>query len=61
MVDSTSIEVHRRAKRAKTDRMDVNKLPVQLWQYLQTGKPSAGAIVVDWQIKLSDQARSQAA
>jgi len=33
VVDSSSIEVNRRARRAKTDRMDVGKLPTMLMRY----------------------------
>lgn len=37
------------------------KLLIKLWQYLQTGQPPEGAIVVDWQIKVNGKARPMAA
>ena len=37
------------------------KLLIKLWQYLQTGQPPEGAIVVDWQIKVTGKARPIAA
>jgi transposase len=37
------------------------KLLIKLWQYLQTGQPPEGAIVVDWQIKVNGNARPIAA
>lgn len=37
------------------------KLLIQLGQYLQTGQPPEGAIVVDWQIKVNGKARPMAA
>jgi transposase len=37
------------------------KLLIQLWQYLQTGQPPEGAIIVDWQIKVNGKTRPIAA
>jgi transposase len=34
VVDSSSIEVNRKARRAKTDRLDVRKLLAQLWRWV---------------------------
>jgi len=39
VVDSSSIEVNRRARRAKTDRLDGRKLLTMLWRY-ETGEPT---------------------
>ncbi len=51
VVDSSSIEVNRRQRRAKNDRLDAGKLLVQLWRYLETGVPPVGAELVDWRTK----------
>lgn len=37
------------------------KLLIKLWQYLETGQPPEGAIVVDWQAKVNGKARPLAA
>ena len=42
VVDSSSIEVNRRARRAKTDRMDVEKLLAMLLRYVGGERRSGG-------------------
>ena len=44
VVDSSSIEVNRRARRAKTDGLDVRKLGTMLFRYLQ-GEPDVWHVV----------------
>jgi transposase len=44
VVDSSSIEVNRRARRAKTDRLDGHKLLTMLWRY-ETGEASVWRVV----------------
>lgn len=44
VVDSSSIEVNRRARRAKTDRLDVRKLGTMLFRHLQ-GEPAVWHVV----------------
>ena len=43
VVDSSSIEVDRRKRRAKTDRIDARKLLIDLWRYLEYGVVPEGA------------------
>src|SRR5262249_16389036 len=42
VVDASSIEVNRRQRRAKTDRMDVKKMGCQLIRYLRGGRERWG-------------------
>ena len=44
VVDSASIEVNRRAKRAKTDKLDVKKLLTMLIRY-DSGEPKVWSVV----------------
>lgn len=44
VVDSSSIEVNRRARRAKTDRLDARKLLAMLWRY-ENGERTAWRVV----------------
>jgi transposase len=44
VVDAASIEVHRRAKRAKTDRLDVGKL-VAMWMRYHQGEKKVWSVV----------------
>jgi transposase len=70
VVDSSSIEVNRRARRAKTDRLDVGKLlqllmrhaagERRVWSVVQVPTPEAGAarqLTREWQTVRADRTR----
>ena len=54
VVDSSSIEVNRRARRAKTDRLDVGKLLTMLLRYHQ-GEPKVWSVVHVPSVEIEDQ------
>jgi len=54
VVDSSSIEVNRRARRAKTDRLDVGKLLSMLLRYHQ-GEPKVWSVVHVPSVEVEDQ------
>lgn len=54
VVDSSSIEVNRRARRAKTDRLDVGKLLTMLLRYHQ-GEPRVWSVVHVPSVEVEDQ------
>lgn len=54
VVDSSSIEVNRRARRAKTDRLDVGKLLTMLLRYHQ-GEPKVWSVVHVPSVEVEDQ------
>lgn len=54
VVDSSSIEVNRRARRTKTDRLDVGKLLTMLLRYHQ-GEPKVWSVVHVPSVEVEDQ------
>ena len=54
VVDSSSIEVNRRARRAKTDRLDVGKLLTMLLRYHQ-GEPKVWSVVHVPSVEVEDR------